>query len=330
MGLGNKDSSTEQIFQAVFDPATQSLKISGSGGGGGGGTITLTGDATGSGTSTIPVTISGLDATKIATGTVNNTKFGYLQNVTSDIQTQLDLTGQKYVRSTRFASIASGTSGTVALPGASTVVLNDFGGGTSALICTEVSSRPTFQTAVTTTGVLITATFDSLGNYTLSGTPSAYPVDIIYRVRQKIVDFDSTSSSIIGDYATEDVIPTQVQANKVAVFTGTNTITTANTTTTEINYVSGVTSAIQTQLNTKQTAGSPVTITSLASPSNTQRGIVFTDTTGLLGITTNDIIWDFTNKRFGINQSGLTASATMDIHQNGTAVPGLQVNNTGA
>lgn len=57
------------------------------------GTVTLSGAVTGSGLvgSTISTTLSsGIDATKIADGTVSNTEFQYLNNVSSSIQTQLD------------------------------------------------------------------------------------------------------------------------------------------------------------------------------------------------------------------------------------------------
>lgn len=54
-------------------------------------TITLTGDVTGSGTGSFAATIAtGLSATKIADGSVNNTKFQYLNDVTSNIQSQID------------------------------------------------------------------------------------------------------------------------------------------------------------------------------------------------------------------------------------------------
>jgi hypothetical protein len=125
--------------------------------------------------------------------------------------------GNKYVRTTRFASTGS-TTGAVALPPNSTVVLDDFGGGVDAVITTISAGYPTFSHAFTAAGDIVTTSFDAGGNYTLSGAPSAYPVALIYRVRQTLSDFDSTSGDIIGDYDVESIdaiigTPNQVYVN---------------------------------------------------------------------------------------------------------------------
>lgn len=104
----------------------------------------------------------------------------------------------KYVRTTRFATISSGTSGSVTLPPNSQVVLNDFGGTVDAVISTISSGRPAFQTAYTG-GTPVATSFDSSGNYVLTSAPDTYPVAILYRVQQQLVDFDSLSSDIVGD-----------------------------------------------------------------------------------------------------------------------------------
>lgn len=110
----------------------------------------------------------------------------------------------KDVRTTRFASIGSGTNGTLTLPTASTIVLDDFGGGTDALTAQIETGKPINQSAKTSTGTSIAVTLDSSGNYTLSGTPSAYPIAIIYRVKQELEDFDSDASDIIGVSTIDD------------------------------------------------------------------------------------------------------------------------------
>lgn len=107
--------------------------------------------------------------------------------------------GDKIVRSTRFYLISSGTSGTVNLPALSTVVLDDFGGPKDAMASKMLDGKPTFETVTTALGAVVEVTFDSSGNYTLSGVPSSYPVAIVYRVQQRFEDFDSTSSDVVGE-----------------------------------------------------------------------------------------------------------------------------------
>jgi hypothetical protein len=109
-----------------------------------------------------------------------------------------DQLGEKYVRTTRYEIISSGTSGTITLPANSTVVLDDFGGTVDAVVSQVQSSKPSLQPAVDSGSVVVATTFDSSGNWSFSSTPSSYPVAILYRVQQKLEDFDSTSSNIFG------------------------------------------------------------------------------------------------------------------------------------
>lgn len=104
----------------------------------------------------------------------------------------------KYVRTTRFAIISSGTSGTITKPANSTIILDDFGGTVDAVVSTASGGRPTYASALTSGNVPVGTTFDSSGNYTLSAAPSAYPIAIVYRVQQALKDFDPTSSDIVG------------------------------------------------------------------------------------------------------------------------------------
>ena len=109
-----------------------------------------------------------------------------------------DELGDLYVRTTRFAIISSGSSGTVTLPPSATVILDDFGGTVDAVVTKVSSGKPSIESAVTAGGVVIATTFDSLGNWVFSGTPSSYPVAILYRVEQQLKNFDSTASNIFG------------------------------------------------------------------------------------------------------------------------------------
>lgn len=109
-----------------------------------------------------------------------------------------DTLGDIYVRTTRFELISSGTSGSVSLPPEAVVVLDDFGGTVDAVVSKVSSGKPTYASAKTSTNDVVATLFDSDGNWVLSGTPSSYPVAIIYRVRQKLSEFDSLATNIIG------------------------------------------------------------------------------------------------------------------------------------
>lgn len=145
------------------------------------------------------------------------------------IPTRVTALENTYVYTDRFASISSGTSGTVALPPNAVVVLGDFGGIKDAVLSTlSGSGRPTSITPLTGAGAPISTTFDSSGNYTISATPASYPISIIYRVRQKLIDFDSTASNIIGGPDFVGVpggATTQVQYNDAGTFAGDATFT---------------------------------------------------------------------------------------------------------
>lgn len=134
----------------------------------------------------------------------------------------------KYVRSTRFEIISSGTSGAVTLPTGSTVVLDDFGGTVDAIMAQVTSGRPIFENVRDAGSVIITTTFDASGNYVLSGAPSSYPVAIVYRVRQTLLNFNGTDSNIIGEYNIENGVDLHASTHLPS---GTDPLTTAAPTT---------------------------------------------------------------------------------------------------
>ncbi len=107
--------------------------------------------------------------------------------------------GGTRVRTTRFVSIGSSTSGTVTLPTNSTVVLDDFGGTVDAVVCEISGGKPLQSHALTSTGSIVATTFDASGNWVFSAAPSAYPVALVYRVYQTLINFTSTDSDIWGD-----------------------------------------------------------------------------------------------------------------------------------
>lgn len=121
-----------------------------------------------------------------------------------DLSDRVDTLEAKYVRTTRFTEVGSGTSGQSTVAFGSTIVLDDFGGGVDALVTDISGGLPVYEHVYTAQGELITAEFDALGNYTLSGTPAAYPVALVYRVRTPLIHFDDTDSDITGATDLED------------------------------------------------------------------------------------------------------------------------------
>ena len=133
---------------------------------------------------------------------------------TGTAQGLFDQLGEKYVRTTRFEIINSGTSGTVTLPANSTVILDDFGGTVDAVVSQVQNSKPSLQPSMDSDTIVVATTFDSSGNWSFSSTPSSYPVIIMYRVRQTLANFDSTATNIYGVPNT-DMSPVQSVNGKI-------------------------------------------------------------------------------------------------------------------
>jgi hypothetical protein len=53
------------------------------------------------------------------------------------------------------------------------------------------------------------------GSWVFTGVPSSYPVAILYRVRQKILDFDSTASDIWGNSNVEQITKSDIGLGNV-------------------------------------------------------------------------------------------------------------------
>jgi len=152
----------------------------------------------------------------------------------SKINDEIDIIGDNYVRSTRFAIIGSGTNGTVTIPGTQTIILDDFGGTTDAILSNEDSGKPDYTVVLDSGGVQVATTFDSSGNYSFTGTPVSYPVCIIYRVREKFRDYDDTDPSVLGIPTIEGLIRS-VNGYIGTVNLGIDDLTDVDTTTTTPN-----------------------------------------------------------------------------------------------
>jgi hypothetical protein len=104
---------------------------------------------------------------------------------------------------TYFAEISDST-GTITIPTGATILLDQLQGGVDAYVCTIQNGQPTGNFPQTALGVTVDVTsFDALGNYTLSGTPSSYPVALIYILKIKAKDYSNLDITKILDL--EDV-----------------------------------------------------------------------------------------------------------------------------
>lgn len=118
-----------------------------------------------------------------------------LNEIVSDI-TDLE---NKNVKAVYFEQIDSGESGTITPPAGATIDLDEFGGGADALVSEMSAGFPTYDIASEADGTPITATLDSSGNWTISGTPSSYPVALIYAYTIAFADFDDSNSIIAAE-----------------------------------------------------------------------------------------------------------------------------------
>jgi hypothetical protein len=130
------------------------------------------------------------------------------------------------------------SSGTITKPANTEIILSDFPSGYDAVVETIVGGEPSGQIARTAGGIPVTVTsFDIAGNYTLSGTPSAYPVAFLYILKVKAqylsnltfdniietANFNLTSATDLSFIPNGDISATNVQDAIVEVRDDTDT-----------------------------------------------------------------------------------------------------------
>jgi Holliday junction resolvasome RuvABC DNA-binding subunit len=157
VGAFQDSNSIDFIYNDPSNTATADVRLSGS---------TLAIDASGVKVSIGGITdneiSTGINANKIGSGTVSNTEFGYLDGVTSSIQTQINtLSG---------GSISELTGDVSALgPGSVTATVNTVGGKTASQIATSVNDTLA-ATNINTVSTIVKR--DSSGNFS-AGTITA-------------------------------------------------------------------------------------------------------------------------------------------------------------
>jgi len=110
---------------------------------------------------------------------------------TTAIETRLTVLEDNEYKVTYWEAISS-DSGTITKPTNSTILLDQFQEGADAFITTIVNGKPSGEAVMDSGGNELDVTsFDALGNYTLSGVPSGYPVALIYVISIKAVDYQN-------------------------------------------------------------------------------------------------------------------------------------------
>lgn len=171
---------------------------------------------------------TGIPAANIGAGTVDNTELGYLNGVTSAVQTQID---------SKQATITGG---------ATTITSSDL---TASRALTSNASGKVAVSSVTST---------ELGY--VSGVTSAIQTQL-----------DAKQATITGSATTIDT--ESLTASRAVISNSSQKIAVSTTTDTELGYLSGVTSAVQTQLDSKLAKASNLSDLTSASTARTNLGL---------------------------------------------------------
>jgi hypothetical protein len=162
---------------------------------------------------------TGIDASKLADGSVSNTEFQYLNGVTSAIQTQLD------GKVDENAAITGATK---------TKITYDAKGLVTAGADLAATDLPSGIDAA------------KIANGTISNTEFQYLNGLTDNIKTQ---FSGKQNIITGAATTIDT--EDLTASRALVSDGSGKVAVSSVTSTELGYVSGVTSAVQTQLNAK-------------------------------------------------------------------------------
>lgn len=129
----------------------------------------------------------------------NNKRIYSLTGGDPSLATRVTTLENNEYKITYFAEISSST-GSITIPTGATILLDQLQGGVDAYVCTIQNGQPTGNFPQTSGGVTVDVTsFNSLGAYTLSGTPSSYPVALIYILKIKAKDYSNLDITKILD-----------------------------------------------------------------------------------------------------------------------------------
>lgn len=188
---------------------------------------------------------TGIDAAKIADGTVSNAEFQYIGGLTSDAQTQINAKQDTLVSGTNIKTINSTSvlgSGDIAVQATIT------GGASTITTANLTASRAVISNA---SGKVAVSSVTDIELGYVSGVTSAIQTQI-----------DSKQNTITG--AASTIASVDLTASRALASNASGKVVVSAVTSTELGYLSGTTSAVQTQIDSKQATitGAATTITS--------------------------------------------------------------------
>ena len=212
---------------------------------------------------------TGISATKIADGTISDTEFQYLNGVSSAIQTQLD------AKNATITGSAS-TIDTESLTASRAVISN----GSQKIAVSDVTS-----------------------------TELGYLDGVSSNVQTQL---DAKQATITGAATTIDT--EDLTASRALTSNGSGKVEVSAVTSTELGYLDGVSSAIQTQLDAKQ--ASDAQLTDIA-------GLTPTDSNFIVGDGSNFVTESGATARTSLGLGSIATQAANNVSISGGAVTGL-------
>ena len=206
---------------------------------------------------------TGIDAARINTGVVSNAEFNYLNGVTSAVQTQLDAKQATITGSATTIDTESLTASRALISnGSQKVAVSDvtdtelgYLDGVSSAIQTQINSKQATITGAATTidDANLTASRAVVSNGSgkvavsdVTSTELGYLDGVSSAIQTQL---DAKQATITGSATTIDT--ESLTANRAVISNGSQKIAVSDVTSTELGYLDGVSSAIQTQIDTK-------------------------------------------------------------------------------
>lgn len=193
----------------------------------------------------------------LSAATTTATEIGYVNGVTSSIQTQLDgkQTTGNYITALTGNIVATGP-GSVSATIQAGVIVNSMISASAAIAYSKLALTDSIVNADINSAAAIAYSKLALSNSIVNADINASAA-IAYSklaLSNSIVNADINTAAAIA-FSKMAALAT----NRAVITDGSGIVTVSPTTATEIGFVAGVTSAIQTQLNSKQTSGNYIT-----------------------------------------------------------------------